>query len=722
MSLEPKTNITVRKRIVSILLIIFFVQAVIVGRYAWIQIVRSPQLQQWAKDQWTSDTTIAAKRGKILDRNMNPLAVSGNVERVDALLKEINEAEKDKKTTKKEIASKLAPILNLKEEDLVVKLNKKLKSGAPMASVTIARRIEREQANKIRELKLPGIVLTEDTKRYYTNGSLLSQVLGNTDVDGNGRAGLEYQYNNELKGIPGRFVGETDAYHRELPYNLSTYVPPRNGYDLVLTIDESIQYFTEKAVEKGMIDTKAKRISAVVMDTRTGEILAMVNKPDYDPNNPVQGSTEEAIKLWKNRAVNENFEPGSVLKIITAAAALEEDLVNDSTRFVCHGYKMIGKNRIKCWKTSGHGTQTISQILQNSCNVGFMELGEKLKKEGLYKYFNKFGFGKRTNIDYPGEEKGILIPIQRVGPVELANTSFGQGIAVTMVQYMAALCAVANDGKMTEPHLVKKVLYTDDDGNTSVIRDIAPKVVKQVISEATSKKLRPMLEDVVTLGAGKKSYIEGYHIGGKTGTAQKVVNGKYVYGRYVSSFAAMAPCPDPRLAIMVSIDEPDPSNYYSGSTAAPIAKGIFQDVFRYLDIQPDAADLKNPKVIKETIVPEIRGLSVQDSQKTLAKSKLSYEVNGNGNIIYDMSPKPGVSVRENTKITLYLGLEENKNKKIAVPDFTGMTKKEVTELANSLGIKISFMGDGIVVSQDVEPGTEAEKNREVRVMLEEPQD
>lgn len=722
MSLESRTNITIRKRIVWLLLIIFLIQAVIVGRYAWVQIVWAPKLQQWAVDQWTNDTVIDAKRGIIYDRNMNPLAVSGNVERIDALLKEINKAEKDGKTTKAKIASQIAQILDMNEEEIIKKLNKKLKSGAPMASVTIARRVEREQSNKIRELKLPGIIITEDTKRYYPNGTLLSQVLGNTNIDGDGRAGLEYYYNNELKGVPGRYVGETDAYHRELPNNLTTYVSPQNGYDLVLTIDESIQYFAEKAIEQGLVEYKAKRISVLVMDPKTGEILAMANKPDYDPNNPVQGSVEEAMKLWKNRTVNENFEPGSILKVITAAAALEEDLVNDSSKFVCNGSLEVGGRRIKCWKTAGHGTQTFPQILQNSCNVGFMLLGDKLGKDKLYKYFNAFGFGKRANIDYPGEEKGIIMPIEKVGPVELANESFGQGIAVTMVQYLTALSAIANDGKMMEPHLVKRILYVDENGTPSVIKEVEPKAVKQVISQETSRKLRPILESVVTTGAGKRAYIEGYHLGGKTGTAQKVIDGKYVYGRYISSFSAIAPCNDPKLAIIVSIDEPDPSNYYSGSTATLIAKQIFEDIFRYLDIQPDTQDINNPKVNREVVVPEIRGIAVEEGKKDLSKLKLSYETTGNGNVICDMSPKPGISVKEGTKVMLYLGMEKNTNQKVAVPDFTEMTKKEINELAYSLGLKISFMGDGIAVSQDVSPRTEVDKGSQIRVILEQPQD
>jgi stage V sporulation protein D (sporulation-specific penicillin-binding protein) len=374
---------------------------------------------------------------------------------------------------------------------------------------------------------------------------------------------------------------------------------------------------------------------------------------------------------------------------------------------------------IHCWKRTGHGVQTFPQILQNSCNVGFMMLGERLGKEKLYKYFNAFGFGKKTNVDLPGEEKGILRPIEKVNKVELANQAFGQGISVTAIQYLTALGAIANDGKMIEPHIVKQVLSTDENGNTSVIKDIKSKVVKQVISEGSAKKLRDILESVVTVGAGKKAYIEGYHIGGKTGTAQKAINGVYVDGRYVSSFASMAPTTDPKFVVLVSIDEPDPSNYYSGSTAAPLAKTIYEDIFRYLNIQPDL-DGKQDAPAKEVIIPEVRGESVEGAQKTLRNNKLDYEVQGTGSIIYDMSPKPGVSVKESTKITLYLGSNTNSDVKVAVPDFKEMTKKEILDLAQSLGLKITFVGDGIGASQDVNPGTEVRKNTTISIMLEQP--
>jgi stage V sporulation protein D (sporulation-specific penicillin-binding protein) len=722
LKVEAKTNSINRKRIVWLLFFIFILQVIIMARYAWVQIIWAPKLQQFAKDQWTNDTKIAAKRGKILDRNGNPLAVSGNVERVDAFLRDIKAAESNKKKTitSDEIADKLSGVLGLKKSDVLAKLNKKLADGRPLSSVVIARRIDREVGNKIRDFKLPGIVITEDTKRYYPNGNFLAQVLGNTNIDGNGRSGLELQYNDILKGVPGRFMGETDRYHKELPYSITSYIPPQNGNDLELTIDESVQYFVEKGLEKGLVDYKAKRISAIVMDPKTGEILAMANKPDYDPNNPISGSVAESMQKWRNNTVNDNFEPGSVLKVITAAAALEENVVNDSTSFVCRGSYKVANRIIHCWKRTGHGVEDFTQILQNSCNVGFMQVGELLGKTKLYKYYNAFGLGKKTHIDLPGEESGIVMPISKVGPVELATEAFGQSISVTMIQYITALAAVANDGKMVEPHIVKKILQTDVNGNTSVVKEIKPKEVKQVISVSTSRKLRTMLESVVSIGVAKKAYMPGYHLGGKTGTAQKVVGKSYGAAKYISSFAGMAPCNDPKLVIFLSIDEPDPSNYYSGSTAAPLAKSILTDIFRYENILPDQKDVEEN--IPEVQIPEIRGMSATDGEKIIKKNNLNYEEQGNGNLVYDISPKPGVTVKNNTKITIYLGQQKNTSPKVAVPDFTNKTVKEIKDSADLLGLKISFNGEGVGSTQDIEPGTLVEKNSTITVLLESPVD
>lgn len=717
MNNEPRNSIVTRKRIIFVLLVIFLVQAVIVGRYAWIQIPWSDELQKLATEQWTSDTRIEAKRGSILDRNGNYLAVSGNVQRVDVFMKDVLAAQKENPNIKEEMAEKLAEALNMDYDTVLAKLNKTLSNGQPLNSVSIARRVEKDVANTIREMDLPGVVISEDTKRYYPNGTLLSHVLGTINADGDGRSGIELQYNEFLKGIEGRSLGETDAYNREQASSLDNYIAPVDGDDVVLTIDMSIQYFVEKAIEKGLETYSAKEITCIVMDPETGEILAMANAPGYDLNNPVSGTVEEALESWKNDAVSKNFEPGSIFKVITAAAAIEEGKVEPNDTFTCGGSYKVANSVIHCWKTTGHGTQNFAQILQNSCNVGFMMLGERLGKETLYKYYNAFGFGQKTNVDLPGEEKGIVQNIKNVGPVELANLSFGQGISVTGIQYLTALSAIANDGMMVQPHIVKAIVSTDEEGNQTIVKEFGTTNIKQVVSKKTSEELRKILESVVTVGAAKKAYIQGYHIGGKTGTAQKVIGGIYQKGKYISSFASIAPCDDPKFAIIVSIDEPDPSNYYSGSTAVPLAKEIYQDIFNYMNILPDN-DKDDKESVVEVVIPEVRGCSVEEAKKILKDVSLDYETEGTGSVVYDISPKPGISVTEKTKITLYLGSSASSDETVAVPDFTGMTQKEIQEVAESIGLKVEFSGTGIGASQDIKSGKMVKKSTVVNVTLE----
>lgn len=714
---EPRNSMVTRKRIIFVLLIIFLVQAVIVGRYAWVQISWASELQKLAIEQWTSDTRIEAKRGNVLDRNGNYLALSGNVERVDVFMKDVLNAQKKNPNIKQEMAEKLAGVLNMDVVTVLAKLNKTLSNGQPLNNVSIARRIEKNVGNQIRELDLPGIVISEDTKRYYPNGTLLSHVLGTLNSDGDGRSGIELEYNDALKGIEGRSLGETDAYNREQASSLDNYIAPVDGNNVILTIDMSIQYFVEKAIEKGLKDFSAKGITCIVMNPETGEILAMANAPGYDPNNPVPGTVEEALESWKNDAVSKNFEPGSIFKVITSAAAIEENKLTESDTFACGGSYKVADRIIHCWKRTGHGTQNATQILQNSCNVGFMMVGERLGKETLYKYYDSFGLGEKTNIDLPGEENGILQDIKKVGPVELANLSFGQGISITAIQYMTALSTIANDGMMVQPHIVKAITSTDDDGNEKVIKEFGTTNLKQVITKDTSERLRKMLEAVVSVGGAKKAYIQGYHIGGKTGTAQKVINGAYQYGKYISSFAAITPCNDPKFAILVAIDEPDPSNYYSGSTSVPLVREILQDIFNYMNIEPDLSG-NDAKSVVDVVIPEVRGCSVEDAKTILKNVSLDYETEGTGSVIYDISPKPGILVKEHTKITLYLGSGASSDETVAVPDFEGMTQKEIRNAAESVGLKVAFTGTGIGASQDIKAGKMVKKSTVINIILE----
>lgn len=717
MAKSENVNLIIKKRLIFIFVIIFILILVLIVRVGWIQLVQGPELQKLAVEQWTNDVKIDAKRGKILDRNGKELALSASCERVDAYMHDIRKEEANNKNIKNEIASKLSAIIGDKEEDILKRLNMTLSNGQPMNSVTIKRRIEKSQADEIRKLKLPGIIVSEDSKRYYPNGNFLSHVLGFTNVDGVGQEGLEKRYNEELAGKPGRIIMEADLYRRQLPYNISKYVEPENGKDITLTIDESIQFYVEKALDDAVAVNKAKAATAIVMDPTTGEILAMASKPDFNTNDPRNMGSytdfQDVIRSWNNRAVTYTYEPGSIFKVVTAAAAISEGLVSDNDRFVCNGYKVVADRRIKCWKAGGHGVQTLSEILQNSCNVGFMELGERLQKERLYKYFDSFGLGKPTGIDVNFEESGYVRPINKVGPVELANLSFGQGITVTPIQMTSVFAAIANDGKMMEPHLVKKIESVDEEGNVVEKEEIEPKMTRQAIDEGTAKKLRGYLENVISIGGGKKAYIEGYRIAGKTGTAQKAEGGRYASGKYVASFVGMAPVDNPRFVVYVSIDEPDPSNYYAGQIVAPLAGQIFKDIFISRNIKPDT---DKPDI--EVIVPNVVGLSKNEAMSTLKSSGFNVEVKNEGNTVSDMAPRPGISINSGSKVILYMGNGENYNNRVIIPNLNGKDVEEAAAILKSLDLKLKASGNGYVSSQNPKVGESVQRGSTVNVELE----
>lgn len=714
-SVNSSVNLLIKRRLIFVFAIVFILILVLIGRVGWIQLVRGPELQKLATEQWTNDVKIDAKRGKIFDRNGNELALSASCERVDAYMRDIIKEEKNNKDIKKEIASKLAAILGDKEEDVLKRLNMTLSNGKPINSVTIKRRIDKSQADEIRKLKLPGIIVSEDSKRYYPNGNFLSHVLGFTNIDGEGQEGIELKYNEELKGMPGKIIMEADLFRRQLPYNISKYVEPVNGNDITLTIDESIQFYVEKAIEDALMINKAKAITAIVMDPTDGSILALANKPDYNPNDPrnMKDYTDfqDVVRSWNNRAVTFTYEPGSVFKVVTAVAALSEGLVSENDRFTCSGHKVVAGRRIKCWKTAGHGTQDFAQILQNSCNIGFMELAERLQRERLYKYIDAFGFGKPTGMDVNFEESGYKRPVNKVGPVELSNIAFGQGITVTPIQMVCTFAAIANGGKMMEPHLVRKVENTDKDGNVIEMKITEPKMIRQVIDENMANKLLDYLEKVISIGGGKKAYVDGYKIAGKTGTAQKAEGGRYASGKYVATFVGIAPVDNPKYVVYVSIDEPDPSNYYAGQIAAPLAGQIFRDIFISQNIKPENGD--NPLI--EVVVPNVVNMTQNDAVSALKARGFMVETKETGTNVAEMIPKPGMSVEAGSKVMLYMGNGQNYNSKVIVPNLEGMSQQEAADLLNSLGLKLKTSGSGYAMEQSPKVGVSVSEGTRISV-------
>lgn len=628
-------------------------------RTGYLQLIKGEWLSTKASEQQTREIPIEPKRGTIYDANMKELAVSVTKYTVWCKPVEVKD--------KKDVAEKLASVLGKEEEEVSKLVNKKNK-----ALVRIQRWIDDETATKIRDLSLSGIWVAEDNQRYYPYGNFAAYVLGHTAADSTGIAGIEMQYNSKLQGKAGKLIVSTDASGREIPQGSETYYEPVQGNGLVLTIDEVIQHYAEKAIEKAYEVTGAKRVNVIAMDPKTGDILAMASKPDYDPNDSrtaiypyyqellEEYSDKEKINgyyaMWRNPLINDTYEPGSTFKLITSSASVEEGVVSDKDKFVCTGSVTVGGRKIKCWRHyRPHGEQTFAQGVQNSCNPVFVELSNRLGVSKFYDYIEAFGFKSKTGIDLPGEAKGIIYNEKNVGPVELATMSFGQSISVTPIQLITAISAIANDGELMQPRLVKG--YTDNKGN--VIEEIAPKSVRKVVSEETSKKMLEIAQSVVSDGGGKIAYLPGYRLGGKTGTAQKVVDGVYAQGKYICSFVGIAPTDDPQIVVLATVDEPTEGSLFGSKTAGPIIKEIMSEALPYLGVEPKYTEeekAENEKV--KVVVPDVRNLAIEDAAKVLEESKLKVNLDPDvdvpeGSKVTDMFPKPGVKVSEGSSISIY---------------------------------------------------------------------
>ena len=713
----------IQKRLTLVVWTIVVVFLILMVRLSYIMIVKRDEYSSRAEEQWTSEVSIDARRGRILDRNGVELAVSANVYRIDFDLNSVRQYLKNNSLTNADIAGKIADAVAMEESKVMEKLETKLASGANAGSATLIRRIEKEAADKVNNLNIDGVIVSPDTKRYYPKGEFLAHVLGSTNVDGQGLTGVELQYNEHLSGVPGVRISEIERNEENLSYTISNFTEPIDGKDVTLTIDSKIQAIAEKVAEKGLVDNQAKRVSIMVMNPNNGEILAMVNKPDFDPNNPFDGfedfsgetDGEKLQKMWRNSLVNDTFEPGSIFKVVTMVTALEEGIASESDTFECGGSLQVGSHTIKCWKTSGHGSQILPQILQNSCNVGFMKLGEKIGKETLNEYIKKLGFGKTTGIDLPGEASGIVKKTENITESDLATISFGQTNTVTAIQYMQAFNALANGGSLIQPHIMKEVSHYNSDDTQVIDETYEPVIFKDVLSDKSTATLRDYLERTVNEGGSNKSYIEGYHIGGKTGTAQKVnsVTGGYESGKYISSMAAMAPVDSPEITAFVSIDEPSNGAYYAGVVTAPLMKILLTDIFNYMD--SEFSEDYNA-VVREVLIPEIRGKSIEEAKKILKDVNLEYNIEGSGEIVTNTQPYPGYTVKEGSKITIYTG-DAVDNNKVSMPDLTGLSVTSTKDILDDLGIKYSLEGDGFVIDQSIPAGEVITTGSNVRLTL-----
>ncbi|EJL31032.1 MULTISPECIES: stage V sporulation protein D [unclassified Brevibacillus] len=634
------SNATVRRRIFIILIVGVVLYSALVTRLGYVQLIEGPKLSQMSDELLKREIKFQPNRGRILDRSGNELVTNMTVPTLVSVGAQIKDP--------KETARQLAVILERKEEDVFRAITKKEMSNNQIPG---GRKLSVEKARKIQELNLPGIYLAGDTKRFYPNGNMAAHILGFTGIDNQGLTGLEKIYDPFLMGTEGHISFPSDAKGRVLPGGTEDYVAPVNGMDMYLTLDSTIQSFIERELDQAVVAYQPDDVLAIAMNPKTGEILGMGSRPTFQPDAYRDYPSEvynRNLPIWKT------YEPGSTFKIVTLAAALNEGVINLNEGFYDPGFINVAGKRLRCWKRQGHGQETMLEVVENSCNPGFVTMGQRLQKERLFDYIKKFGFGQKTGIDLIGEENGLLFNLNKVGPVELGTTSFGQGVSVTPIQQMAAVSAAINGGKLMKPFVAKE--WRDSVTHDVVARTL-PTEVRQVITAETSAKVRHALESVVAQGTGNKAYIEGYRVGGKTGTAQKVKNGRYMDGEYIVSFIGFAPADDPQIVVYFAVDNPK-ALAFGGLIAAPSVKSIMESSLQHLNVPKRKDGI--PKEINKALgerapieVPNMVGQSMRDVVTTY--DTLPLVVSGKGQYVIQQSPAPGVKIDEGGKIRIYLG-------------------------------------------------------------------
>ncbi|HZW68796.1 MAG TPA: stage V sporulation protein D [Pseudogracilibacillus sp.] len=639
MKRTTRSNVNIRIRF--LFLMFSLVVIVMLVRLAYVQFVLSESITNKAVESWLRDISFQPDRGKIVDRNGKELATNISATSVIIVPHQI----KDKEKT----AEHLASILQIDREKAERYVEKRASSVRLHPE---GRKISEEQERAIKELNLTGVYLAKDSKRYYPHDDYLAHVLGFTGIDNQGLMGLEAIYDDYLKGQSGNFSYFSDAKGGKIPHLENMYRAPIDGLHLQTTIDLQIQTIVERELNHAQVKYNPDGAMALVVNPKTGGVLAMATRPGFHPShykNVPDTVFNRNLPIWST------FEPGSTFKIITLAAALEEGLVNlEEDHFFDKGFTTVGGARLRCWKKGGHGSQTMREVVENSCNPGFVHFGNLLGDKKLFSYIHQFGFGKPTGIDLQGEGSGILFKPEQVGPAELATTSFGQGVSVTPIQQVMAVAAAINGGYLYEPYIAEKWI---DPRTNEVVEAVKPTMKRRVISEETSKQMRETLEGVVANGTGRPAYINGYRVGGKTGTAQKVgPDGRYLANDHIVSFIGFAPADDPELVVFVAIDNPKHTIQFGGVVSAPIVRSIIDDSLRNRNLPLREGGLEKSYIWPEQAlvkVPDFIGTHKKDLLHDL--SHFEVESHGEGSIVIDQEPQAGSAIEENGKIRLYLG-------------------------------------------------------------------
>ncbi|MDO4996787.1 MAG: stage V sporulation protein D [Bacilli bacterium] len=625
-----------RIKVVFVLMTLIFI--IIVFKVLWIEVIDYNKLSKYAESLWSRELPVEADRGKITDRNGVVLADNLTTTSLVLIPNQIK--------NKKEVTEKLSSILNVSYEQMKshVYKNTSIERVHPEG-----RRLPFEIADKISNLNLDGVYLVKESKRYYPYGNLLSHSIGYVGIDNQGLSGLELQYDKYLTGTKGAIKYYSDAKGNKLNKS-EVYIPPTNGMNINLTIDINIQRSIERELDNIVDMFTPDNALAIVMNPKTGEILGMGSRPDYNPNNYKDYSQEI---LSRNLPIWSSYEPGSTFKIITMASSVEEKIVDlDKDHFYDSGSVKVDGSTLRCWKAGGHGDQTFLQVLQNSCNPGFVKLGQTLGKDRLFNYIRKFGFGSKTGIDLNGEATGIIFDLDRVGNVELATTAFGQGVSVTPIQQVSAVSSVVNGGYLYRPYIVKSIT----DNTNTILYENKTKLIRNTISSNTSMIMRRALEYVVAKGGGKSAYIEGYRIGGKTGTAQKVENGRYLVGNYIMSFMSVVPSNDPEAVFYLAIDNPKNTALLSSYTTTPIARRILLDIIEALGIEKQEKEVEKDYEWNDRVtykVPNVIGMNVKDAKKELFNFTIEYS--GSGEKVLEQSPEAGQLQEDKGVVKLMLG-------------------------------------------------------------------
>lgn len=723
-------------RILKVGLLGLTIFIILLLRIAYIQFINGKDYKERAYKQQTASKVISPNRGTIYDSTGKALAISATVDTVTVnpnliVVKDSNASTAERKTNelRENLATAFSEIFELEYETVLDKLN------SSSSLVTIAKKVEQDKINKLKtwmkENKFySGINIDEDYKRYYPYGTFASNLIGFCGDDNQGLEGLEDRLDNILTGTAGRVVTSVNSLNQEIPDENQMYYNAENGCDVVLSIDYNIQSIAEKYLKQAVNENKCESGgNIIIMDPSTGDILAMVTYPNYDLNTPFipnssidedewseLSSTDKSnflYRMWRNKAVSDTYEPGSTFKLLMAAIGLEEDIVeaNDKHDFLCTGKEDVYGTKIKCWRSARpHGYQSLADAICNSCNPAFMQLGKMIGVETLYKYFEAFGLFNTTGAQVSGEVSGIFHDENEVGPVELATLSFGQRFAITPLQLITAVSSLANNGYLMEPRIVKQIINTD----TNVVTNIEPVKVRQVVSEETCEEIKDMMESVVSVGTGIYSAVEGYSIGGKTGTSEPSAGNSDSF--YVASFVGIAPIEDPKLSILVTLYDPQGNSHEGGTIAAPVVSQILSEVLPYLGIASDSENDDEDYIT----VPDIRNKTVTEAIKTLEKAGFSTNVNVSENkneiLVTDQVPKPGTPLIDDSIVCLYTD-ENDSRTSVKVPNLKGMTLSQAIRALKAKNLNITYEGYGTVISQDITADTSVEIGSIIKVIL-----